>query len=129
MPAAATVQKLIDAVEAGDFLGAIRDFYTDGASMQENNDAPRVGVPALLENEQRVMTVFKTITGKSLGAPLVAGDRVAINWVFDFVRPDGSVAHLEEIAWQRWEGEKVAEERFFYDRAQLAAATSAAVPA
>ena len=129
MPAAATVQKLIDAVEAGDFLGAIRDFYADGASMQENNDAPRVGVPALLENEQRVMTVFKTITGKSLGAPLVAGDRVAINWVFDFVRPDGSVAHLEEIAWQRWEGEKVKEERFFYDRAQLAAATPAAVPA
>jgi hypothetical protein len=26
---------------------------------------------------------------------------------------------LEEIAWQRWDREKVAEERFFYDPKQL----------
>jgi hypothetical protein len=27
---------------------------------------------------------------------------------------------LEEIAWQRWEGERIAEETFFYDPRQLA---------
>jgi hypothetical protein len=25
---------------------------------------------------------------------------------------------LEELAWQRWEGERIAEERFFYDPRQ-----------
>lgn len=28
---------------------------------------------------------------------------------------------MEEIAWQRWEGERIAEETFFYDPAQRAA--------
>ena len=27
---------------------------------------------------------------------------------------------MEELAWQRWEGERIAEEQFFYDPAQLA---------
>jgi hypothetical protein len=26
---------------------------------------------------------------------------------------------MEELAYQRWEGERIAEERFFYDPAQL----------
>ncbi len=25
---------------------------------------------------------------------------------------------MEELAWQRWEGERIAEEQFFYDPAQ-----------
>jgi hypothetical protein len=25
---------------------------------------------------------------------------------------------MEEIAWQRWDGERIAEEQFFYDPAQ-----------
>ena len=125
MPSVATVQGLIDAVEAGQFVEAIRRYYSDGASMQENGDAPRVGLAALVENEQRVMSVFKTIKGRSLTPPAITGDRVAINWVFDFERADGSVARLEEIAWQRWQNDKVVEERFFYDPRQLAAATPA----
>jgi hypothetical protein len=27
---------------------------------------------------------------------------------------------MEELAWQRWDGERIAEEQFFYDPAQLA---------
>ena len=125
MPAAATVQELINAVEAGDFVGAIQRFYAESATMRENTEAPRIGLPALVENEQRVMSVFKTIKGKSLGPVLIEGDRVAINWSFDFTRPDGSVAHMEEIAWQRWQGGKVVEERFFYDPRQLQPAAAA----
>jgi hypothetical protein len=28
------------------------------------------------------------------------------------------VTHMEELAYQRWEGERIAEETFFYDPAQ-----------
>ncbi len=31
---------------------------------------------------------------------------------------DGSVTQMEELAYQRWEGECIAEETFFYDPAQ-----------
>ena len=119
MPAAATVEDLVKTVEAGRFVEAIERFYDAGASMQENNEAPRQGLAALVENESRILAAFKSIKGKSLGPALIEGDRVAINWAFDFERADGTSAHMEEIAWQRWAGDKVVEERFFYDPRQL----------
>ena len=51
---------------------------------------------------------------------LVDGDIVVIRWIFRFEWLDGGVTLMEELAWQRWEGERVVEERFFYDPAQLA---------
>jgi hypothetical protein len=42
-----------------------------------------------------------------------------IRWIFEFTYPDGSRMRIEELAYQRWEGERIAEERFFYDPAQL----------
>ena len=49
---------------------------------------------------------------------LVTGDHVVIRWIFRFEWLDGSVTRMEELAWQRWEGERIAEETFFYDPAQ-----------
>ena len=49
---------------------------------------------------------------------LVNGDHVVIRWIFHFAWRDGSVTHMEELAWQRWEGERIAQETFFYDPAQ-----------
>ena len=126
MPSAATVEALVETVEGGKFLEAIERFYAPGATMRENNDPPREGVQALIENETRILAAFKSIRGRSLGSPLVAGDCVAINWAFDFERADGTTAHMEEIAWQRWLGDKVVEERFFYDPRQLQPAEAAA---
>jgi ketosteroid isomerase-like protein len=50
----------------------------------------------------------------------VNGDKVVIRWIFRFERLDGSIVQMEELAYQRWEGERIAEEEFFYDPAQLA---------
>lgn len=37
----------------------------------------------------------------------------------EFTRPDGKMLRMDELALQRWRGEKVVEERFFYDPAQV----------
>jgi hypothetical protein len=37
------------------------------------------------------------------------------------VESNGSATHLEELAYQRLDGERIAEEQFFYDPGQLAA--------
>jgi hypothetical protein len=50
---------------------------------------------------------------------LVAGEHVAIRWVFRFEWLDGSVTQIEEMTSQRWEGERIAQETFFYDPAQM----------
>ena len=43
-----------------------------------------------------------------------------IRWIFQFEWLDGTATRIEELAYQRWEGERIAEETFFYDPAQLA---------
>lgn len=49
---------------------------------------------------------------------LVDGDRVAIRWVFEMTDAAGTTRVLDEIAWQRWAGARIVEERFYYDPSQ-----------
>jgi hypothetical protein len=60
------------------------------------------------------------VTSTCVRPVFVHGDRVVIRWIFEFVGLDGTVRRLEELAYQRWEGELIAEEQFFYDPAQFA---------
>ena len=43
----------------------------------------------------------------------LTGDRVVIRWIFHFEWLDGTVTDVDEIAYQRWEGDRIAEEKFF----------------
>lgn len=119
MPERQTVEAFAALVEAGDFVGAIERFYTPEASMQENDGAPRVGRDVLVAHERKVMAAFPTVKAERLGPILIEGDRVAIHWRFEMAPKGGPTRRFEEIAWQRWEGERIAKEQFFYDPAQM----------
>lgn len=119
MPTPERVQQLIALVEQGKYVEAIQQFYTEDASMQENNQPPRRGLAALVKHEQGMMATFKSMRTLPVDAFLVDGDRVVIRWVFEFTRPDGKMLRMDELALQRWRGDKVVEERFFYDPAQV----------
>ena len=45
---------------------------------------------------------------------------MAIQWKFAFTPPGGEARTLQEVAWQRWEDGRIAEETFFYDPRQIA---------
>jgi hypothetical protein len=62
----------------------------------------------------------KSVSSQCVRPVLVHGDIVVIRWVFDFEWLDGRSTHIEELAYQRWEGEQIAQEQFFYDPAQMA---------
>ena len=49
----------------------------------------------------------------------VNGDHVVVRWIFEFESLDGARRRMEELAHQRWEGDRIVEEKFFYDPAQL----------
>lgn len=119
MPSPETLETFIARVEENAHAEAIEEFYTADATMQENQSAPRVGRDALITNERRVLARARTVSSKCVRPVLVNGDRVVIRWVFRFEWLDGTVTRMEELAWQRWEGERIAEETFFYDPAQL----------
>jgi hypothetical protein len=119
MPDAATLERFIAVVESNAHVDAIEAFYTPRASMQENQSAPRVGRDLLVANERRVLAKAKKVRSECIRPVFVSGDRVVIRWVFEFEWLDGTVTRMEELAYQRWEDERIVEEQFFYDPAQL----------
>ena len=125
MPSRERVQALVARVEKGEFVEAIEEFYHPHASMQENNDPPRVGRDALVAEERATMARFETMKTHPVDVLLVDGDRVVIRWQFEFIPPDGPPMLLDELALQRWDGEHIAEEQFYYDPRQTRPPTPA----
>lgn len=118
MPSAETLERFIAMVEANAHVEAVEAFYTADASMQENGEPPRIGRDAHAANERRVMARARSVQSSCVRPVFVHGDRVVIRWIFRFVWQDGSVTRMDELAYQRWDGERIAEETFFYDPAQ-----------
>ena len=124
MPTRERVQALIGLVEGGRYLEAIEAFYHDDASMQENLDPPRHGRGTLIKGERRVIEAHRSIRTRPVHTFMVEGDRAVINWVFEFVDHEGRAYTLDELAFQLWRGERIVEERFYYDPAQRARRTA-----
>jgi hypothetical protein len=118
MPTADVLERFIGRVEEGAHAEACEEFYTENASMQENQAQPRVGRAAHVANERKVLARASSVESICVRPVFVAGDHVVIRWIFQFEWRDGTVTRMEELAYQRWEGDRIAEETFFYDPAQ-----------
>ncbi len=121
MPSLETVERFIAMVEDNKHDTAIEEFYTENASMQENQGEPRIGRDILVEGERKVLMGVKSMSSKCIRPVFINGDNVVIRWVFSFAWKNDTGTTMEEIACQRWEGERIAEETFFYDPAQRTA--------
>jgi hypothetical protein len=112
------LERFIARVESNEHDKAIAEFYTEDASMRENQDEPRKGRDKLVAREQAVLARANSVTSRCVRPAFINGNRVVIRWKFRFVWLDGTLTEMEELAYQRWEGNQIAEEQFFYDPAQ-----------
>lgn len=119
MPLRDIVEAFAQRLENGDFVGAIEQFYAPDAATYENNAAPTVGRDKLIAKERGVLAASKEVKAVRIGPSLIEGDTVATRWSFSFTNAEGTVRTLDEIAWQTWQGDKLIEERFYYDPKQL----------
>ena len=119
MPSAQAIERFIARVESNAHVQAIEEFYTEDASMRENMNAPRVGRDVLVANERAVLARVRSVQSRCVRPVFVDGDRVVVRWIFRFEGNDGRVRELEELAYQRWQGDRIAHEQFFYDPAQF----------
>jgi hypothetical protein len=118
MPTPETLEAFIARVEENAHAEACEAFYTPDASMQENMAPPRIGRDLHVAAERRTMARARTVQSRCVRPVFVQGDHVVIRWVFRFEWLDGTVTEMEELAYQRWQGEHIAQEQFFYDPAQ-----------
>jgi len=119
MPSHETLERFIARVEENAHADAIAEFYAEDASMQENQSAPHAGRDALVARERAVLAKARSVSSRCVRPVFVNGDKVVVRWIFEFEWQDGSRTRMEELAYQRWQGERGAEETFFYDPAQL----------
>jgi len=113
------IERFIDRVESNDHTGAIADFYTENARMRENQSITRTGRANLVAHEQKVLDRAERVTSRCIRPVFIDGTLVVLRWHFRFEWRDGTVTEIEELAYQRWEGGRIADEQFFYDPAQL----------
>jgi|SRR5438105_10738403 len=119
MPTPETLERFIARVESNAHVEAIQEFYTEGASMQENMGPPRVGRDALVAHEAAALARAAPVHSTCVRPAFLNGDHVVIRWIFEFTWKDGTSGRIEELAYQRWQGERIAQEQFFYDPKQF----------
>ena len=119
MPTQQTLERFIVRVEENAHVAAIREFYTEDASMQENMAPPRKGRDTLVAHEAATLARVSSVRSTCVRPAFLNGDHVVIRWIFEFTWKDGSTGRIEELAYQRWEGERIAQEQFFYDPKQF----------
>lgn len=117
MPTLERVQAFIAQVVSGDHVGAIRDFYREDASMRENMGEPRRGRDLLMAHEAKALSRLAQMHTHAPGAVVIDGDQVVIHWTFDATDKAGVTRRLEELSLQRWDGDRIRDELFFYDTA------------
>jgi hypothetical protein len=119
MPSHETLESFISLVEGGKTVEAMIRFYAEHSTMQENAAAPRIGKSVLIKHEEDALASIASLKATCVRPIFVSGDLVVIRWIFELQDKKGKTLRFEEIAHQRWEGELMADERFFYDPAQL----------
>ena len=119
MPSLQTVESFVALVEGGKTIEAMVRFYAEHATMQENAAPPRVGKAALLQYEEDALATIAEMKATCIRPVFISGDFVVLRWVFEIRDKQGRSVRFEELAHQRWEGDLVVEERFFYDPAQF----------
>lgn len=106
-------------VESGQGVEALDSFYADHATMRENNEPPRAGKEALLRFERAAQASVVNLRSTCIRPILIAGETCVIRWRFEYTTKDGKAVRFEELAYQRWQGELIEEEQFFYDPGQF----------
>ncbi|MEL6976367.1 MAG: nuclear transport factor 2 family protein [Bacteroidota bacterium] len=119
MPTKETIENFIKAVKTEPHDKVIAQFYTDDASIQENQDEPRIGKENLIKNEKGMLSKAQSVSSKCIRPVFQVDNRVIIKWHFRFEWKDHSVTEIEELAYQEWEGDRIQREQFFYNPKQF----------
>jgi hypothetical protein len=118
MPTEDRVRAFVALVEGAHYVEALEQFYHPDATMQDNQQPPRVGLDRLIADERATMARFATMATDPVTDLIIDGDKVMIRWKFTFTPAEGPPMVMEELSLQRWSGDRIAEERFFYDPRQ-----------
>jgi len=103
----------------GQLLEAFEHYYADNVVMTEPMGT-REGKVACRQYEEQFLNSVKEVHGlevKNIASDEEAGTTFIEN-VLDLTFKDGNRTQMEQVSVQKWEGDKIVHERFYYDRGQ-----------
>lgn len=109
------VEGLAQMIGEGKILEAFEKYYADNVSMQENEDAPRLGKEVNRAYEKAfVEGITEFHDAKTLG--IAWGDNYSVIESFmDVTHKDWGRSARSQVAVQRWENGKIVKEKFYYN--------------
>jgi hypothetical protein len=114
---ASRVVDLQEYIGGGRILEAMNEFYAENVSMQENTDDPIVGRAKNIEREREFLANVKEFKGYTVVSLSVGPETSAVESVLEFIDVDDKPVRLEQVAIQKWQGDRIVSERFYYDPA------------
>lgn len=113
------VNQLIGYIKQGRIIDAMETFYAQHVKMQENNNAPTVGLAANIERERQFVGYIKQFKGFDVDAITYdePNGKVMIQSRLEFDAVDGKSIKADQVAVQTWQNGKIVDEKFYYDSA------------
>ncbi len=109
--------QFIQLVESGQSVAAIERFYADDAVVFENHELARAGREKCAAYEREAVAK-QAEPPRTRAASLACDDttgRAFVEWLIRWKTAEGTWMRLEEVAAQRWSGDRIVEERFYYE--------------
>ena len=116
------VHQLNEHIGTGKILEAMEAFYAEDTQMQENKNAPCVGLAANIEREKQFLAQVKDFHAFGANAVGVDGGEngtgtALVESYMEFTNQEDQKVRLEQVSVQKWENGKIVHERFYYDSA------------
>lgn len=117
------VSDLYNMINTGQLLEAFEKYYAEDVEMVEATGATRLGKDINREYEKKFIGMVKEIHGG--GVPgITANEETGVTMVeswMDVTFADGNRVKMEQVAVQRWKGDQIVYERFYYNPGPMGA--------
>ena len=111
------ITELYGMMGKGDMMGAFEKFYHEDVVMVEATGEKRAGKDANREFELGFLDSVQEIHGTGVNA-IASNEEEGVTMVeswMDATFKDGNRMMMEEVAVQRWHGDQIIHERFYYN--------------
>jgi hypothetical protein len=116
---AADLKKLDDELNqmilTGQAMEAMHRFYAEDCKMQENHDAPCVGLAANVEREKQFFAQVEAFHGARILTQAIGDGVTYTEWETDVTMKGAPRRTSQQVAQRRWKNGKIVHERFFHE--------------